>query len=69
LGDGFRKLALGGPPGGVPGADPSSGPYFMLEYTKNRGKNTQKALKLGHFGPPCRERTQCAFGGAPRPPL
>jgi hypothetical protein len=28
LGDGVPKLALGGPPGGVPGADPSSGPYM-----------------------------------------
>jgi hypothetical protein len=31
LGDGVPKLALGGPPGGVPGADPSSGPGFMLK--------------------------------------
>jgi hypothetical protein len=30
LGDGVPKLALGGPPGGVPGADPSSGPYLLL---------------------------------------
>jgi hypothetical protein len=31
LGDGVPKLALGGPPGGVPGADPSSGPYLCKQ--------------------------------------
>jgi hypothetical protein len=30
LGDGFPELALGAPPGGVPGADPSPGPRFRL---------------------------------------
>jgi hypothetical protein len=29
LGDGVPKLALGGPPWGVPGADPSSGPGIV----------------------------------------
>jgi hypothetical protein len=28
LGDGVPQLARGGPPGGVPGADPSSGPGY-----------------------------------------
>ena len=33
MGDGVPKLDLGGPPGGVPGADPSSGPYIVEKDT------------------------------------
>jgi hypothetical protein len=36
---------------------------------RKRGvKTPTQAYNWALFGPPCRERTQCAFGGAPRPP-
>jgi hypothetical protein len=50
LGDGVPKLALGGPPGGVPGADPSSGPETCCHHHKQGPGGAPRGAIFGGSG-------------------